>query len=228
MISERLKILANYVNKNDVVGDIGTDHGFIPIYLIENKKNNRMIASDLNEGPLDNAKKELSLKGLLDEVDLRIGSGLDPYKPGEIDTVIIAGMGGNLIRTILIEGKKHMEYLNKLILQPMHGVEELRRWILNNGFRITDEDLLFENNIFYEIIVAEKGEKQEYDETNLEFGFNMLNKNPEVSKSFLDMKIQKIEKIVEDIESHGSSMSQSRKEQFKDRIKHYYEVRKCL
>ena len=228
MISERLKILANYVNKNDVVGDIGTDHGFIPIYLIENKKINRMIASDLNEGPLDNAKKELSLKGLLDEVDLRIGSGLDPYKPGEIDTVIIAGMGGNLIRTILIEGKKHIEYLNKLILQPMHGVEELRRWILNNGFRITDEDLLFENNIFYEIIVAEKGEKQEYDETNLEFGFNMLNKNPEVSKSFLDMKIQKIEKIVEDIESHGSSMSQSRKEQFKDRIKHYYEVRKCL
>ncbi|MDM8533448.1 class I SAM-dependent methyltransferase [Clostridiaceae bacterium HSG29] len=228
MISERLKILANYVNKNDIVGDIGTDHGFIPIYLIENNKINKMIASDLNEGPLDNAKKELSLKGFLNKVDLRIGSGLVPYTPGEINTAIIAGMGGNLIRTILIDGKEHIKYLNKLILQPMHGVEELRRWILNNGFRIIDEDLLFENNIFYEIIVAEKGETQKYDELNLEFGFNMLNKNPEISKSFLDMKIQKIERIVEDIESHGSSMSQLRKEQFKDRIKQYYEVRKCL
>jgi len=228
MISERLKILANYVNKNDVVGDIGTDHGFIPIYLIENNKINRIIASDLNEGPLDNAKKELSLKGYLNKVDLRIGSGLTPYKPGEINTAIIAGMGGNLIRTILIEGKEHIKYLNRLILQPMHGVEELRRWILNNGFRITDEDLLFENNIFYEIIVAEKGEKQEYNETNIEFGFNMLNKNPEISKSFLDMKIERIEKIIYDIESHGSSMSQSKIEQFKDRIKQYQEVRKCL
>lgn len=228
MISKRLKILAEYVKKDDILGDIGTDHGFIPIYLLENKVLDKVIASDLNEGPLENARKELKESNLLDKADLRLGSGLDPYNPGEIDTAIIAGMGGNLIREILETGKEHIKYLERLILQPMHGVVELRRWLLENGYRIVDEDLLYEKNIFYEIIVAEKGEFQDYTENNLEFGFYMLKKRPEVSKQFLDMKIEKIEAIIKSIAEHGSSMSQNRVDDLKSELDRYYEVRKCL
>jgi tRNA (adenine22-N1)-methyltransferase len=228
MISNRLKILADYVKKEDIIGDVGTDHGFIPIYLIEKNIADKIIASDLNQGPLDNAKQELLSKNLLDRVDLRLGGGLEPYKPGEIDTVIIAGMGGKLIKTILVEGEQHIKYLNKLILQPMQGVYELRKWILDNGYKIVDEDLIYEHNIFYEVIVAIKGESQKYNDNDLEFGYYMLKKNLEVSKAFLDMKIDKNETIVNDIVNHGSSMSQSGIEQFKLKIKRYYEVRKCL
>ncbi|MEA1975692.1 MAG: class I SAM-dependent methyltransferase [Bacillota bacterium] len=228
MISNRLKILADYVKKEDIVGDVGTDHGFIPIYLIEENKADKIIASDLNQGPLDNAKQELLSKNLLDRVDLRLGGGLEPYKAGEIDTVIIAGMGGKLIKTILVEGEQHIKYLKKLILQPMQGVYELRKWILDNGYKIVDEDLIYENNIFYEIIVAIKGESQKYNDNDLEFGYYMLKKHVEVSKAFLDMKIEKNENIVNDIVNHGSSMSQMSIEKFKSKIKRYYEVRKCL
>src|SRR6056297_359894 len=182
MLSRRLEKLASYVEKTDILGDIGTDHGFIPIYLLENNVTNQIIASDLNQGPLDNAKEELSQRGLVQFVDLRLGGGLEPYIPGEINTALIAGMGGTLIRNILEEGREHLPYLEKLILQPMHGVVDLRRFLLNNGFRIVDEDLIYENNIYYEIIVAERGEVQTYNHINLEFGFFMLEKNPKLSK----------------------------------------------
>ncbi len=206
MISNRLKIIADYVNREDIVGDIGTDHGFIPIYLIENNRTDKIIASDLNKGPLDNARKKLSSNALLSRVDLRLGGGLVPYVPGEIDTAIIAGMGGKLIVSVLNEGKEHMKYLEKLILQPMQGLKDVRKWILENGYRIADEDLIYENNIFYEVIVAIKGESQKYNDNNLEFGYFMLGKNPEISKSFLDMKVKKNKVLIVENFINGISL----------------------
>lgn len=228
MLSQRLKRLASYVEKNDILGDIGTDHGYIPIYLLENDVTNQIIASDLNEGPLENAREELSKRGLLQPVDLRLGGGLQPYTPGEIDTALIAGMGGTLIKNILEDGKKHLPYLKKLILQPMHGVVELRKFILNNGYQIVDEDLIYENNIYYEIIVAKRGKAQRYDHINLEFGFYMLEKNPEVSKAYVNLKLEKLQQIVSNITRHGSSASQEKIKELRKSIEAYKEVIECL
>ena len=228
MLSQRLEKLASYVEQSDILGDIGTDHGFIPIDLLENDPTHEIIASDLNQGPLDNAKEELSQRGLLDLVDLRLGGGLEPYLPGEIDTALIAGMGGTLIRNILEDGKEHLPYLKKLILQPMHGVVELRRFLLNNGYQIVDEDLIYENNIYYEIIVAKRGKPQGYDHMNLEFGFYMLDKNPELSKVYITEKMNKLQGIVNNITRHGSSASQEKIKELRESIEAYKEVIECL
>lgn len=228
MLSRRLERLASYVEKTDILGDIGTDHGFIPIYLLENNVTNQIIASDLNQGPLDNAKEELSQRGLVQAVDLRLGGGLEPYTPGEINTALIAGMGGTLIRNILEEGREHLPYLKKLILQPMHGVVDLRRFLLNNGFGIVDEDLIYENNIYYEIIVAKRGKSQAYDHINLEFGFYMLEKNPELSKAYVGLKLEKLQEIVHNITKHGSSASQEKVKDLRESIEAYKEVIECL
>jgi len=228
MLSRRLERLADYVEKTDILGDIGTDHGFIPIYLLENNVTNQIIASDLNQGPLDNAKEELSQRGLIKSVDLRLGGGLEPYTPGEINTALIAGMGGTLIRNILEAGKAHLPYLKKLILQPMHGVVELRRFLLNNGYRIVDEDLIYENNIYYEIIVAKRGKPQAFNHTNLEFGFYMLEKDPELSKAYVGLKLGKLQEIVDNITRHGSSASQEKIKELRESIETYKEVIECL
>jgi len=228
MLSQRLEKLASYVEKTDILGDIGTDHGFIPIYLLENNVTNQIIASDLNQGPLDNAKEELSQRGLVQAVDLRLGGGLEPYTLGEINTALIAGMGGTLIRNILEEGREHLPYLKKLILQPMHGVVDLRRFLLNNGFRIVDEDLIYENNIYYEIIVAKRGKSQAYEHINLEFGFYMLEKNPELSKAYVGLKLEKLQEIVHNITKHGSSASQEKVKELRESIEAYKEVIECL
>jgi tRNA (adenine22-N1)-methyltransferase len=228
MLSRRLEKLASYVEATDILGDIGTDHGYIPIYLIENNVTNQIIASDLNQGPLDNAKEELSQRGLMQSVDLRLGGGLEPYTPGEINTALIAGMGGTLIKNILEDGQEHLPYLKKLILQPMHGVVELRRFLLNNGYRIVDEDLIYENNIYYEIIVAKHGEAQDYDHMNLEFGFHMLEKDPELSKTYVGLKLEKLEAIVDNITKHGSSASQEKIKELRESIEEYKEVIQCL
>jgi len=228
MLSRRLETLASYIERTDILGDIGTDHGFIPIYLVENNVTSQIIASDLNEGPLENAKEELSQKGLLDSVDLRLGGGLEPYKPGEINTALIAGMGGTLIKNILNDGKEHLPYLKKLILQPMHGVVELRRFLLNNGYKIVDEDLIYENNIYYEIIVAKRGKSQAYEHIDLEFGFHMLKKDTDISKAYLQLKTDKLQEIVDNIARHGSSASQEKVKELRDTIEAYKEVIECL
>lgn len=227
-ISKRLKVLASYVQSDNKVGDIGTDHGYLPIYLLESKRVSAIIASDLNQGPLDNAKSEIEKSDYLEQIDLRLGSGLDPYEPGEIDTIIIAGMGGNLIKQILEKGKSHHPYLNNLILQPMKGTIKLREWLLNNGYRIQDETLLKENNIFYEVIYAVKGESQEYTQKELELGFNLLKSGDDTSIEYITNKIKKIEAIVNEISEHGGSSSHRDLERLKSRLEFYREVKECL
>ncbi|MGM0378564.1 MAG: tRNA (adenine(22)-N(1))-methyltransferase [Bacillota bacterium] len=228
MLSKRLKILASYIKKDDKVGDIGTDHGFIPIYLLKNNIIDYVIASDLNEDPLKNAKQEISKEGLLDNVDLRLGSGLNPYKLGEIDTAIIAGMGGKLIRQILKDNKNHLKHIDKLILQPMKGTYNLRKWLLENGYELKDEKLIKEKGIFYEIIYAKKDKVKPYDKKILEFGRNMLKKGDPVSLEYIDKKIDKFEQIVKNISNHGGSMSQDKKQEFIDKLDVYKEVKECL
>jgi tRNA (adenine22-N1)-methyltransferase len=137
-------------------------------------------------------------------------------------------MGGTLIKNILEDGQEHLPYLKKLILQPMHGVVELRRFLLNNGYRIVDEDLIYENNIYYEIIVAKHGEAQDYDHMNLEFGFHMLEKDPELSKTYVGLKLEKLEAIVDNITKHGSSASQEKIKELRESIEEYKEVIQCL
>ena len=164
MLTERLEKIKNLVEKSNIVLDVGTDHGYVPISLINEKRASKVIAADINEGPLKNAQKNIRLAGLSKVIETRLGSGLVPLKKGEADTVIIAGMGGILIADILKESYEKAIMAEKLILQPMYSQEVLRAYLIENGFEIIKEYLVRENDKIYNIIESKPGqENRNYD-----------------------------------------------------------------
>lgn len=172
MLTVRLETVKNLVNNADCVFDVGTDHGYVPISLINEKKAKKVIAADINEGPLKNAEKNIRFAGLSNKIELRLGSGMVPLEDGEADTVIIAGMGGILIADIIKESFEKAKKVRKFILQPMYSQDFLRKYLLDNGFEITGEYLARENEKIYNIItVAFGNEKKDYtNETFLVMG----------------------------------------------------------
>lgn len=153
-LSRRLLLIASLVPKGARVCDVGTDHGRLPIYLIEEKIAKRVIATDIRPLPLENAKKNVAASGVKG-IDLRLCDGLSAVKKSETDTVIIAGMGGEVISDII----SRAELLSKqpyplLILQPTTSPEFLRRYLCENGFEIKNETALEENGKLYSVITA--------------------------------------------------------------------------
>nr|WP_236876705.1 class I SAM-dependent methyltransferase [Clostridioides difficile] len=153
-LTDRLLKIASLVSDGKKIADIGTDHGYIPVYLLKEGKVPFAVLADVNKGPLDNAHKEVIQNNLLDKVDLRLGSGIEILEIGEVEEVIIAGMGGILISELLEAKKEVAHNVEKLILQPMQAQEELRYYLLNNGYEILEEVLVREDFRIYEIIVA--------------------------------------------------------------------------
>jgi len=226
-LTPRLQSIADLVDKGSVVGDVGSDHGYIPIYLIERGICEKTIASDINQGPVDNAKKSVSEYGFHDAVSVRLGGGLVPYTPKEIDTVIIAGMGGLLIRDIMLESPKMVETIDTFILQPMVAQDELRQWLYENEYTIEKEILSQEGDKFYEVLYVKKGKMDKYTKLELEIGKNMV-KHDDMSRAFIKKKIRKYETIVENIESNGAENNQDKLKDLYKRLDKLKEVFKCL
>ncbi len=151
MLTPRLKLIADLV-EGKTVADIGTDHAYIPIHLMKNGRCNRVIASDVNKGPSEIAKNHIKSEGL--EIEVRTGSGLSVLMPGEVQDIIIAGMGGKLICEIL-EANAEVAKKSRLILQPMNGQYELRTFLLKEGYNISYEDLALEGFKVYNVIVCD-------------------------------------------------------------------------
>ncbi|MFA7637596.1 MAG: class I SAM-dependent methyltransferase, partial [Monoglobales bacterium] len=137
------------------IADIGTDHGYLPIYLFEKGKIDYAVCSDIKKGPLANAQKNLKKFGFEDKARLCLAGSLSGVLPNEVDCAIIAGMGGEMISSILEEGIP--DGIEKFVLQPMRNIDILRRKIHTLGLKITNEKIVFEKEKFYIIICAEKG-----------------------------------------------------------------------
>ena len=197
-LTNRLLKIASLVNENKRLADIGTDHGYIPVYLLNEGKINFAILADINKGPLENARSEVKRNKLEDKVDLRLGSGIEVLKKGEVDEVIIAGMGGILISELL--------EAEKLILQPMQAQEELRRYLLNNGYEILNECLEKEDFRLYEIIEARYTGKNTTvdDEINYEVSQKLIENKDELLAEFIDNKIKKYNNIIEKLGDKNS------------------------
>lgn len=128
-ISERLTMAASLVSDGGVLADVGTDHGYVPIYLLQQKRIPRAIAMDINRGPLERAKEHSRLYGLEEYIDLRLSDGVNALKPGEADSILIAGMGGGLVMHILEDGKEVCHRAKELILQPQSELERVREFL---------------------------------------------------------------------------------------------------
>ncbi|GAA0861860.1 class I SAM-dependent methyltransferase [Paraclostridium tenue] len=212
-LTDRLLKIASLVDEGKKIADIGTDHGYIPVYLLNNNKIDYAILADVNKGPLENAKKEVRHNKLDEKVDLRLGSGLEVLNPNEVDEVIIAGMGGILISELLEAKKSVSQTVDKLILQPMQAQNELRKYLYNNGYEILNEVLVKEDFRIYEIIVAKyTGKNTEVnDDIYYEIGSKLIENNDKLLHEFINKKINSYESIISKLEGkNGASIEVKR------------------
>lgn len=157
----RLNSLAAMVDNGDRIADIGTDHAYLPIELIKSGKITYAIASDIAKGPLDNAKKDVQEASLENQIDIRLGAGLSTVSvEDQIDTVIIAGMGGKLITQILDDAWQNKLRFKSLVLEPNVGECGVRKWLTEHSYKITAEQIIAESGHIYELIKAIKSQKK--------------------------------------------------------------------
>jgi len=222
-LSGRLKAIADAVPKCRAVADIGTDHGYIPLYLVQNNIVDMAVAVDISSGSLGKAEKLVAQTELGDVIDTRLGNGLEVLKLGEVDTIIIAGMGGLLIRDIL-NAYPDTARAATLILQPMVAQENLRKWLIGNGFMIIDEELVREDRRFYEIITAVAGYQTVEKEIYYEIGYRLIENQHPLLEEFVLHKIRSLETIIEALDTVGTQAAWQRQEELGTKLKQYKEV----
>lgn len=154
-LSPRLAAVARHVPAGRTFADIGTDHAYLPVYLVQSGRVPRAVAGDVLSGPLNAARATVASAGLADRIDVRLGSGLTVLSPGEAACVAVCGMGGPLIARILAEGP--LTGVERLVLQPMGGEVQLRRWLAENGWRLVAEEIVEDGGRLYPVLVAEPG-----------------------------------------------------------------------
>lgn len=183
-LDSRLMAIADLVRKDKVFADIGTDHAYLPVYLVENRIINCAIAADLRVGPLENAKETVVSHNLSDKIELRLSDGLDNFSENEVQEIAVAGMGGLLISSFI----ERTEWLKNsdvhLILQPMTHIEELRKTLFDNGFIIDNEVVAEDGDKLYIIISAYYGDATVYTELDLIVGRLPINEDL-LSKKYL-------------------------------------------
>ena len=194
MIDNRLKSLVKYIDSTDKVIDIGCDHALLDIYLIKNNILNNIIVSDISSNALNQGIKNIKKYNLESFIDTRLGNGLEVLNSSDnIDTIIISGMGTNTILDIL--NNSYFKNINKLIIQSNKDYYTLRKYLTNNGFYISNEEAVFVNDKVYLNIVFIRGNK-EYNEYELKFGTNMLNKE-KYYKYLIDKKVSIKNKVTD-------------------------------
>ena len=191
-LSKRLDVISSLVPINSKVVDIGCDHALLDIYLYQNKISNRIIATDINENALANAKKNIKESKLDKYIDTRLGNGLDIINNTDlVDTIIISGMGAHTIVGILKNGLDKLKSVNTIIIQSNTKLEFLRREVTKLHYMIVDEIIIEDNKKIYTIIKFVKGNKR-YNRKELYFGPVLLKKNNIMFKKYVKNEYDKL------------------------------------
>ena len=187
MISKRLELVASFVPQGSILLDVGSDHAYLPIELVERGQIEVAIAGEVVEGPYQSAVKNVEAHGLKEKIQIRLANGLAAFEEkDQVSVITIAGMGGRLIATILEEGLDKLSNIQRLILQPNNREDDLRIWLQDNGFQIVAEGILEEAGKFYEILVVEAGQMK-LSASDVRFG-------PFLSKEVSPVFVQKWQK----------------------------------
>jgi Predicted SAM-dependent methyltransferase len=225
-LSQRLKCIIQNMSKCQSIIDVGTDHGYIPIHAVENGIVDFAIASDINKGPKEKAERNVRLLGLSDKVECRLGAGLNTVKEKEVEVAIMAGMGGNLIRDIIIQDINKVKYFKYMILMPAQNPEILREFLYNNSFEILKEDLCFEDGIFYEVFKVKHSEQAINEKLNAfdyEFSPILIKNKHKLLKDFIESKINKYTTILSYI-NDDSTGAKNRKNEIEKKILRIKEI----
>ena len=194
-LSKRLQAVAELVSSGVTVADVGTDHGYIPIYLVESGKNKCAIAMDINRGPLDRAEAHIRMHGLGEQIKTRLSDGVKKLQIGECDCVIVAGMGGGLVIKIMEDGEEIFRNLKEFILQPQSEIAKVRQYLCEHNYRIIAEDMVLEDGKFYPMMKVANGSAEEYSTLELRYGKLLLREKHPVLKLFLEKEEKTKEQI---------------------------------
>ncbi len=181
-INDRLKAIGDLVEANSFCLDVGCDHAFLDIYLVKKNKNIKAIASDVLEGPIDQAKKNIQKEKLENEIEVRLGDGLDTYSDG-INTIIISGMGGRNMIGIFSRRKDVLKKVDTIIISPNNYQMDVKKYLIMNGFYIDDERFVKEKKFIYQIIKFKRGKKH-YSKRELFFGPIFLQNKDQLFKEY--------------------------------------------
>ncbi len=219
VLSERMQMVADMVSKGNVLADIGCDHGFVSIYLVENGICPRVIAMDVNEGPLLRAKEHIKERNLTSYINVRLSDGMENLLLGETDSILIAGMGGRLVIKILTECMEKAKALQEIILQPQSELHLVRKFLTDAGFHILQEDMVKDNGKYYPAIrVVWRGEKvQTLTEEELWYGPLLIKAKHPVLKEYLTNEQAKYAQIAEDIANNGNNMDKAKEDTVQSR-----------
>ena len=192
----RLAAVAALVPRGARAADVGTDHAYLAIALLNEQDVETVIATDKNEGPCAAARRTISASGFTNRVQVRLGDGLAPLSPGEVDTVCIAGMGGGLIASILAEGAEVLAEVSRLVLQPMNDAAALRQWLYDNGWHIVEESLATADGRLYEIIAAEPGTEETPEPWLLTLGPVLWRDRPPLFARHAEAQTERLRRIL--------------------------------
>lgn len=203
-LSKRLELVASFVKEGSILADLGTDHGYIPIALIERGVAGGAVAMDVRAGPLLRAGKHIRMHGLEDRIETRLSDGAMLLKPGEADTVVIAGMGGELVIHILEGGRHLWDSVDQWVLSPQSELWKVRRFLKEQGFMISREAMVEEDGKYYTVMEAARGEMGEMTEAQLCYGKCLIRDKDPVLRDYLRKEEKQMEAIRLQLEASGS------------------------
>ena len=211
-VSKRMKKIAEMVSAKRVA-DIGCDHGFISIYLIKEKDVDHVFAMDINEGPLKRAYEHVNEYGLTNRIEVIKSDGAKAIKPGEADGAVIAGMGGRLTERIILDSIDVFQKMDEMILSPQSEIDHVRRFLIQNGFDILDEEMVLDESKFYVIIKCsyDASLKRQIDDVQALYGPVLIEKKHPVLIDYLNERLIKLEDIVKRIDEGTEQKSDKKR-----------------
>ena len=225
-LSKRLKAVADMVGTGSVLADIGTDHAYIPIWLVSRGSVPRAVAMDVNEGPLKRAQENIRQNGLEEKIETRLSDGFKALGPGEADAAVIAGMGGGLTVRILKNGMEVVRSLKECILQPQSEIDKVRTFLLEEGFSFIREDMVEEDGKYYPMMCVRSpespecaAESEKWSETELLYGRLLLKERHPVLRDYLEREIRIKSGIIRSLEENGSGRAVRRISELKKEVK---------
>ncbi|WP_324609852.1 tRNA (adenine(22)-N(1))-methyltransferase [Oceanobacillus damuensis] len=229
-LSNRLLEVASYIPEGAYFADIGSDHAYLPCHVCLKDPTAKAIAGEINEGPFNSAQHTVDLYKLGQQIEVRLGNGLEVLKDKEVNHIVIAGMGGSLIKTILDEGKSKLSTVERIIAQPNVDARNVRRWFFENNFTLTKEVILEENDHIYEIIVAERNNgdslySDEHFEKELLFGPLLLKQKTSVFLKKWKLEHEKLGRAIAQM-NNATAPDNVKMERFKKELAWMEEVLK--
>lgn len=215
-LSKRLQAVADLISLDMSVADVGTDHGYIPIYLIKTGKSPKAIAMDINEGPLLRAKAHIESYHLY--IETRLSDGVHALQPGEVDCVVIAGMGGALTIKILEEGKTVFRALKEFVLQPQSELWKVREYLMNHGYQIIQEVMILEDGKFYPMMKVINRDSEEYNNVELHYGPLLLKQKHPILKLFLEKEMNTKNGILHNLKQESGTNIRLREKEIKQEL----------